>query len=403
MRFLPAGLMLFIALPVIAGPSEDAGISVRAQAGVLRVSAVTPGLLADSVGIRKGDHLLYLNGRKITSRDSVDGALTALTGNARLSAVIERKGRVVPLFPPGAEIAAEPLRPAGSLTVREEQLQAKQLMNASRRASSGPPRSRTFQISAEEKTWVRFNKGLPKSMTLGQTLEGETTTPMVTNKQLDYLALPRGSKIWATVAAINENDGVFRVRLHIYKIRPPGGRIYAISAVISGIGGDDSRYRISQGGSILAAPPEDDILIASPKRNFRITFLEPLQLHEPDSYYRAGPGLWLRSRGTGAQQVYEVTQVLPGRSAHHAGLQTGDRIYRFGGHPANILTFGAAIDRLYGDRGTHINVDFMRGPDARKMKVSLQRGVYWKEGATQAIYVKSPARLQRPPRRRPTP
>lgn len=85
-------------------------------------------------------------------------------------------------------------------------------------------------------------------------------------------------------------------------------------------------------------------------------YLTPGQFAELDSSWKGefiGVGLDLRQE----EDRLLVSQVLPGSSAHQAGLKPGDRILRIGGKAGTELTPDLAVDLLKGDPETLVELE----------------------------------------------
>ncbi len=363
-------------LPILAG------LSVRKEANGLRVYRVLPRSVAKDLGLRTGDNLLYLNGRPTSSPADAAEALKGWPPGTRLSAVVERSMQVVRLATKAPRPNLPRPRSAKALTLREAEIRDARLRKAKSPKRAPKVRGSGFTLSRGERIWVRFPKGIPHTVAQGDILEGVTSTSMSTDSQLDFLAIPQGSRIWAQVLSANtdEESLVRLVKLHIYKIGLKGGQTYSCSAVASKASGRQALLRISRGGTIIGAIVDDAPLLAEPDQNFQIRFLNPFAIHEPPSYYRSGPGVWFKSAGKGVKRWFEVTHVISNRSAHQAGIKKGDRITRINGVPANRLSFTKAIASLYGNVGTGVKLDIAPRSGGRTRKVDLLRGTVYRMG-----------------------
>ncbi|MDE2292326.1 MAG: PDZ domain-containing protein, partial [Elusimicrobia bacterium] len=128
------------------------------------------------------------------------------------------------------------------------------------------------------------------------------------------------------------------------------------------------------------APPADAALDLGPQWSVQLRLLAPLTLYEPESYYRAGPGLWLKEVSESGLRALEVTRVTPGRSADHAGLKPGDRVYGVDGTASSRLGFADALDKLYGAPGTSVSLRVVRRGSSRPEELKLVRGAWWRRG-----------------------
>lgn len=373
----PGGLRILRVLP-------NSAADEMAETGTAFYRASDGGLTAKmrlvSSGLRPGDVLLYLNGRPT---EMIAGAVRVLRQwqpGARLSAIVSRSGSIIGFSTrlPAPELGED--RDASQLTRREVVLQEAILKEANDPGRRPPLRASAFRIGANERLWVRFPKGVPKAVREGDILEGEVSTPVSGDSNLDFIAVPQGSRIWAQVLAAREDDSICFVRLHIYKMQPVGGHIYPVSAILTDTSGDHSLLRVSAGGTIVAAPSEDDPAVAKGDRHFQAKLLKPVTLYEPDSFYRAGPGLWFKSVREGKNLSFEVTHVIPGRAAYKAGIRKGNRITLVAGRsPANV-GFSEGIDLLYGAPGTPVEVQVQRSEGKGRERVQLVRGVRYATG-----------------------
>lgn len=336
---------------------------------------------AAEAGIRPSDTLLSLNGVRTASALDAARALSSWTPASRLSAVVLRGMRVQALGTPFLPPPPPSARDHRALTPHEKRLQGLQQEEASG-ASADALRPRvpsSFRIAAGERLWMRLPAGIPAELSAGQVLEGVTSTAMATDADLDFLAVPEGTALWAKVVSVQDSGEVRLVRLHVYKLRLPSGGTYPCSAIVVDVSGDPSVLKVSPGGTLVAAHPDASPQLTDPKRGFQLWFLEPTTLHEPASAYLAGPGLWLKTTGSGETRAFEVTHAIAGRSAAHAGIRAGDRILEVGGTPSAKLSFPEAIRKLYGRPGTEVEVRVAGADGPRDAR--LVRGVRYRKGS----------------------
>ncbi|MFH1723180.1 MAG: PDZ domain-containing protein [Elusimicrobiota bacterium] len=372
-----------------------AGLCLAPSESGLRVLNVLPRTESYRLGLAAADTLLRLNGRRTGSVADVSRALRSWKPRTRLSAVVSRRTPPEPsFFGPdiGGDIVTletslrKPSRPSprlpSSLTFAERRLKEKHLAEA-RKAAASPLASLPapgFQVAKGQEFWIRFPEGVPRTVQPGDVLEGETSTSMASDASLDLIAIPQGSRVWVRVLSVKDDGPALLVRLHPYKIRLEGGHTYPCSAVATDLSGSRSLVQVSPGGTIVAAPLDEDPFLIGPDRNLQARFIEPLTIHEPDTFYLAGPGLWFHTVGSGKTRAFEVTHVIRDRDAHHAGIKKGDRIYYLGDAPAHRLEFSKAIRRLYGPPGTTIEVRVMRAGQSKAKRITLTRGVVYGKG-----------------------
>ncbi|MDE2489834.1 MAG: hypothetical protein KGM24_03250, partial [Elusimicrobia bacterium] len=234
-----------------------------------------------------------------------------------------------------------------------------------------------WHLPADESTWARFPDGLPAGLPAGTVVRAETTTGLTTDASLDFLAIPPHSRLWASVAAISDYGAVRTVRLLFYRLQLAGGAVYPIRAVADALAAVPALTRVSAGGTIVAAtpkgpPPKRPMLLDASAR-LRVRLLDPVDVAEPAAWWRAGPGLWLRTRVRDGRRLFEVSHVIAGRSADAAGLKPGDLLDAVDGRASGRLDFEQALDRLYGPPGSALTVSVLRG--GRSARVTLTRGV----------------------------
>ncbi len=155
------------------GPDETihAGFAIETTGAGPAVGQVLPDSPADELGLIPGDSLWYLNGRRIASREDAAKALAAWTPGTRLSAVVGRAHRIVPLASSPAALEPARARSSGSLTLREKVLRSKRLKAAAERPEA-ELKAPGFIIETGETIWIRFPKGLPRSVERGMIVMG---------------------------------------------------------------------------------------------------------------------------------------------------------------------------------------------------------------------------------------
>lgn len=370
--------------PVVRAETADdatlAGLGVElAGADVL---AVRPGSRAADLGLKPGDRLLTLDRREAGSRAAAAAAARAWAPGSRLSAVVRRGEEVRALESASAPRPAVFERGAHDLSAREKTLTAERAVQDEAAAGSAVRAAVTpaFTARADQSVWVRFPKGLPASVKTGDILETETATGLTTDASLDFLSVPPKSRLWARVVA-SENDGETRtLRLAFFKLQPAGGTAYPFFGAASGVSGDQTLARVSAGGTLVTAAPLPEASgtvpwpdLLGPDDRLRVRLLEPVVLLEAPAYWRAGPGLWIKTAEHAGKRLFEVSHVTPGRSAEAAGLRVGDLLDAVDGRSSAKLDFAEALDRLYGAPGTKVSVSVSAAGKTRK--VDMTRGV----------------------------
>ena len=147
------------------------------------------------------------------------------------------------------------------------------------------------------------------------------------------------------------------------------------------------RLASGRGAAATKVPPSPtrarrwspDTAVAEPTvARLRVHLLLPLVIDEPPSYWRAGPGLWIKTVEDSGRRLFELTHSISGRSAEAAGLKVGDRLDAIGGRSTEKMDFAEAIDRLYGAPGTDVEVSVVRTGKSETLK--LKRGQKWAAG-----------------------
>lgn len=363
--------------------SEDGGLDVL---------SVRPGSRAAGLGLQPGDHVHSLDRKPVATRAQAAAALRAWAPGSRLSAVVRRGGELKALESASAPRPPEFARGSEELSARERTLageRAAQDSAAAAAAVRGVP-SPAFTARADQSIWVRFPKGLPSALKKGDVLEAEAATGLTTDASLDFLSIPPKSKLWARVVESDTQGETRGVRLAFFKLAVAGGSTYPISGAAAGVSGDQTLARVSAGGTLVTAAPLPDIsgtvlwpdLLDSEAR-LRVRLLEPVTLVEPPSFWRAGPGLWIKTAERDGKRLFEVSHVAPGRSAEAAGLRVGDLVEAVDGRSSKGLDFAEALDRLYGAPGSKVSVSVLR--EGKSKRFDLLRGARLDATTTSAL------------------
>jgi len=359
---------------------DEAGLLGEPSETGLSVSQVYAQSFAESLGMKAGDKILRFEGKPLRT-----AALPAPPDPvSRLSAVVQRGREVLGLRTPLEAPAKAAARDPKKLTALEERVRADHLEEAERHVPDTLKtlKAPSFRIAAGESLWVRFPKGLPRSITGGDVLEGVTSTPMAMDASLDYLAIPQGSKVWAQAVSVKEaGPSATAVRLRVYKIAVAGGHTYPCEARISEVSGAESLLKLSKGGVLVAAPADTDPFLADPDRNYKIRLAKPLTLSENQGFFKAGVGLWFKtSDGAAKGRTFEITHVIEKRAAEAAELKPGDRITAIEGRASDRYSFQEAISLLYGKPGSSVDIRVMRSGASKAETLSLRRGMMFRQG-----------------------
>lgn len=379
--------------PAPAAASDDLdlaglGAALAQQGGGLVVLAALPGSPAAELGLKAGDRILWLGGAAARTRAEAAAALRAWAPLTRLSAVVRRGVEVLSLAsrtpPPQPPFERRP----ADLSPAERLLTDARLKDASAAAQAEFARAPHLEVRLLEGQafWLRLPKGLPVGVKAGDVLEGETTTASAASPDLDYLALPPFSKVWLKVASADASGPLRRLRLIAFKLEPSGGQPYPISACLTDMVADRPLLRLTPASTLLAADPvlpdPKRKLLAGPEARFKAVLREPVILREPPAFFKAGPGLWIKTKETAAGRVFEISQVVALRSAERAHLKPGQRLASIAGKNASDLDFPEAIAALYGKPGSKVTVEVLLQAGAKPVSVELTRGiVYGHDGA----------------------
>ena len=360
------------------------GAAMHENGSSLAVVGVLPGSRAETLRLQPGDELAALSGAAVASRQEADGALRSWTPGTRLSAVVRRDLQTVSLEGSLPEPAQTFARGASALSAQEASLKELRIARASAAAekelSQAPPLS--VLVPARQTFWIRFPKGLKDTAAAGDILEGEVTTAVATEANLDFLSMTPHSSIWAKVVDAKESGDARIVRLAFYKIHLKGGHAYPISGLATAVSGDQKLAKVSSGGTLVVANlvitdpkfkkkgPAD---LLSPDMRLRVELSETLTITEPPSFYQAGPGLWMKSKETAEGRVFEVSHVIAGRQAEKAGVKVGQVVTSVNGKSVGHLEFEDALANLYGAPGSTVKLTLAASP--KPQTVELKRGV----------------------------
>jgi membrane-associated protease RseP (regulator of RpoE activity) len=357
------------------------GADLAAQDGGLLVSFVRPGSRAEKAGLKAGDQVLRVDGAA-SSRSKVAAALRSWTPGTRLNVVVRRGLEVLSLETPQVPPARDYARGEKDLSEHEKSLAAERFNQAAADARAvvkavGPL---TVAVRADQGLWVRFPKGLPAGLKKGDEVVAEAATGLTVDASLDFLAVPPGSKLRARVIEAVDDGQTRTVRLAFYALDLAGGGTYTTLGHATAVSGDQRMARVGPGGTLVAAAPLPDAKRRAPEpvldadARLRVKLLDPLVIDEPPSYWRAGPGLWVKTVEEGGRRLFEVTHSIAARSAESAGLKVGDRLDGIGGKPTEKMDFAEAVDRLYGAPGSDVEVSVLRG---KSQILKLRRGARW--------------------------
>lgn len=386
------------ARPPRGAASSALGVSLRPVAGGLAVESSPSGGPLVGLDLRPGDLMVDFAGRPGPTLSSVRDSVAARRAGERLWAVVLRAGLPVGLETAFRAPRLSSPRAADVLTPKEEASREAHL-EAARAASAKPLAALStpaLTVAAGEKLWVRFPSGLPR-LSPGDVVVAETAAPLAADKKLDFLAVPPGSKVWLSALAAKEDGPAQVLRLHAYKIQPAGGRAYPFSAVMAAAAGSGDFARVTSGGSLVTVPGETSKTLLGAAWSLQLRLLAPLTLHEPETYYRTGPGLWIKEISENGVRAFEVTHAAAGRSADRAGLKPGDRIYSVGGESAARLGFADALGKLYGEPGSDVSLRVSHKGETRSETLKLARGVGWRQGYGLRLRREGDSILAQPP------
>lgn len=397
-RSLALVLIVSFALPAHAAKADAApapahldeialfglGASFVVQDGGLLTSSVRPGSRAERAGLKSGDQILRMAGA-VSSPALVAARLRDWTPGTRLSLVVRRGLEVLSLET--ERIPPEPRYSRGGRDLSEHE-KATAAERSSQAAADGRAvvnaiAPLTVTVLSDRGLWLRFPKDLPSGLKAGDEIIAETATGLTVDATLDFLAVPPGSTMRARVLNAVDDGESRTIRLAFYALDLNGGGAYANLGYATSVTGDQRKTRVSAGGTVVAASPLPDAKRRAPApvldadARLRVQLLEPLVINEPPSYWRAGPGLWLKTVEDGGHRYFEITHAVSGRSAEAAGLKVGDRLDGIGGRSTEKMDFAEAIGRLYGEPGSEVAVSVLRG---KSETLKLPRGLRWSSG-----------------------
>lgn len=365
------------------------GVDLLAAEHGLVVSFVRSGSRAEKAGLKAGDQLLRLDGAA-ASRSKVAAALRAWTPGTRLPIIVRRGLEVLSLETAPVPAAGDYARGDKDLSAHEKSLAAERSAQAASggRAVVKAMAPLTVPVRADQGLWLRFPKGLPAGLKKGDEVVAEAATGLTVDASLDFLAVPPGSKVRDRVLDAVDDGQTRTVRLAFYALDLAGGGTYTTLGYATAVSGDQRMARVGPGGTLVAAAPLPDAKRRAPEpvldadARLRVRLLDPLVIDEPPSFWRAGPGVWVKTVEASGRRLFEVTHAISGRSAESAGLKVGDRLDAIGGRPAEKLDFAEAIDRLYGKPGSDVEVS-VAGGKSRVLK--LKRGLRWAGGKSDLL------------------
>lgn len=351
----------------------------------LFVASVRPGSRADAAGLKEGDQLL---GDEAAS--AVAARLRAWTPGTRLGLVVRRGLEIRTLETAPVPAARDYARGDKELSEHEKALAAERSAQglSDGRAVVNAVGPLTVPVRADQGLWLRFPKGLPAGLKAGDELVAEAATGLTVDAALDFLAVPPGSKMRGRVLEAVDDGMTRTVRLAFYALDLAGGGTYSTLAYANAVSGDQRMARVAPGGTLVAAAPLPDAKRRAPEpvldtdARVRVRLIEPLVVDEPPSFWRAGPGLWVKTVEDSGKRLFEITHSISGRSAESAGLKAGDRLDAIGGRPTEKMDFAEAIDRLYGAPGTEVEVSVVRG---KSTPFKLKRGLRWAAGKSEPL------------------
>lgn len=365
------------------------GAALVSQDDGLIVASVLPGSRAQLAGLKSGDRLLRADGGA-WSRAGVAARLRAWIPGTRLPLVVQRGLEIIPL-------GTDPIPPAPDYARGDRDRSEHEKSLADERSEQAVSDGRavvkavgplTVPVRADQGLWTRFPQGLPVGLKKGDEITAEAATGLTVDATLDFLAVPPGSKLRARVLDAVDDGETRTVRLGFYALDLNGGGTYSALGLATAVSGDQRMARVGTGGTLVAAAPLPDAKrrdlepVLDADARLRVRLLDPLVVDEPPSYWRSGPGLWVKTVEEGGRRLFEITHAIVGRSAETAGLKVGDRLDAIGGQTTVKMDFAEAIDRLYGAPGSDVEVSVLRG---KSQTFKLKRGVRWSGGKSAAL------------------
>lgn len=365
------------------------GAVLAAAPHPLTVAAVLPDSWAERLGVAPGDRLLYVDRVPLRDHPTTAAAFRGWQPGTRLSAVLRRDLRVVSLE--GRFPEPEPAFKRGSdeFSAQEKKFAGARLAKTTSVAQAALSQAPSLNVTTQgrQSFWVRLDDGIKNDVARGDILEGVVTTAVPTDPSLDYLSITPGSKVWAQVVAVNKSQEAVAVRLAFFKLRLDGGQAYFIAGKAVGAAGPQKMVLASQGGSLVAALPIDGEgkkkkagPLLDPDMRLRVELTTPLTLTEPESFYQAGPGMWIKTQRTAQGQVCSISYLVPGRSAANAELRVGDAVVAIDGDKCAKLESDEVIARLYGKPKSRVKLSIVRAGGAKPETVEIKRGVIYENG-----------------------
>lgn len=374
------------ALPRSEAALAASGLALSQDEDGLRAAAAWPDGPAAAMGLRPGDRVWRVDRSAPRARAEAAAALAAADPEERLS-IVARRG-LETLAMTGAAAPAPPdfVRGPRELSAREKSLAASRAARdeSAARDAVAEAAPLDWTLRADQAFWVRFPGGLPAGLKQGDQVVAEAATGLTTDGALDFLAVPPKSRVWARVLAASDDGAVRSARLVFYKMNPAGGRVYPILGAATALAAVPAAdlARVSAGGTLVAAvplPPADGKKhgkepLLDENARLRVRMIDPVRLAEAPSWWRAGPGLWLKTASDASgRRRFQITHIVAGRSAAALGLKVNDLLDGVGGRSAERMDFEEALDALYGAPGTTVKVSVIR--PAGSTVLELTRGV----------------------------
>lgn len=379
-------------LGTFVSPAGALGASLADTPAGLLAGEPLPGSPAAAAGLKEGDRLAAVWGKPTQNARDASSALGGWPMGARFSAVVIRGLETRRLEAPAPSVPAERARAKNALSPQEASLKEARLDAAAESAARALKAAKPleFPVHSRQAFWIKFKSGLREDAAPGAVFVGETTTAVATSADLDFLSLPPKSKIWARLLSLETTTEVRKARLHIFKLQPAGGHPYRVSGLVTDLVGDQRLLKVSPGGTIVSAQPLErpakgkPLMIVEPETRLRAELLETTTLTEAPSFFRAGPGLWLRTKEGDKGRRFEISHVIAGRSADKAGLKVGQLVTAIGGRGAERLEFADALDALYGAPGSELRLSVERDT-GKPETVTLKRGVLYAADGTESL------------------
>ncbi|MFI5347038.1 MAG: PDZ domain-containing protein [Elusimicrobiota bacterium] len=385
----PTPIAVPVPAPSSAAPRDEAalaglGAALDEDADGLLASESWPGRPADLMGLRSGDRVLYVDRAQAKNRAEAAAARRAATPEMRESLVIRRGLETADLTGPESPAPPDFVRGSSDLSAREKGIADARAARDAARAKDAVAEAAPmdWSLRADQAFWIRFPDGLPSGLAKDDVISAEVATGLTTDGALDFLAVPPKSRIWARVVSASDDGAVRTARLAFFKLRPAGGRTYPISGVATAAAGVPAAdlVRVSAGGTLVVAAPlpeadgkkhrGKDLLLDDAAR-LRVRLIEPETMTEAPSFWRGGPGLWLKTDADAQnRRRFRVTHIVTGRAAAAAGIKVGDLLDGIAGKPSEKLEFEDALDALYGTPGTTVKVSVVRADGVTTLELA---------------------------------